>query len=69
MEGSEVAHHLFVHILLVSVDRLGVLAKVVESGEMFSAVAVERTFPSVFSDESKRGLGRVLGVNGGENGT
>jgi len=66
MEGSEVAHHLFIHILLVSVDCLGVLAKVVESGEMFSTVAVERTFPGVFSDESKRGLGRVMGVKGGQ---
>ena len=29
MEGSEVAHHLFVHILLVCVNGLSVLAKVV----------------------------------------
>ena len=66
MEGSEVAHHLFVHFLLVCVDGLGVLAKVVESGEMFSTVTIERTLPSVFSGENERGSGRVLGRKGGE---
>lgn len=51
MEGSEVTHHLFVHFLLVCVDCLGVLAKVVESGEMLSTVTIERTLSSVFSGE------------------
>lgn len=45
------------------------LAKVVEPGEMFSAVTVERPLPSVFSDDGKRGLGRVLGVKRDESGT
>jgi hypothetical protein len=53
MKGSEVAHHLFVYILLVCMDCLGVLTKVVESGEMLSTVAVERTLASVFSDRRK----------------
>ena len=53
MEGSEVAHHLFIHILLVCVDGLGVLAKVVEPGKMLSTVAVEWTLSSVFSDDGE----------------
>ena len=65
MEGSKVAHHLFVYSLLVCVDGLSVLAKVAESGEMVSAVAIERTPPSVFSGENERGSGRVLGTKGG----
>ena len=64
MKGSEVAHHLFIYILLVCVDCLGVLTKVVESGEMLSAVAVERALASVFSDDEKRELERVLGYGG-----
>lgn len=55
MEGSEVAHHLFVHVLLVRMDGLGVLAKIVESGEMFSTVAVERTLSGVFSGNKSGG--------------
>jgi hypothetical protein len=62
MEGSEVAHHLFVDVLLVCVDCLGVLTKVVESGEMLSTVTIERTLPSVFSGENKRGSGGFLGA-------
>lgn len=65
MEGSEVAHHLFVYILLVCVDCLSVLTKVVEPGEMFSAMAVERAFPGVFSKDQKRGLRRVTGYERG----
>lgn len=61
MEGSKVTHHLFVYILFVCVNRLGVLAEVVKSGEMLSTMAVERTLASVFSGDSKRGLERVLG--------
>jgi len=64
MKGSEVTHHLFVYILLVCVDCLGVLTKVVESGEMLSTVAVERALASVFSDSGKRELERVLGCEG-----
>lgn len=66
MERSEVAHHLFVYILLVCVDCLGVLTKVVEPGEVFSAMTVERTLPSVFSNGSERGLRRVQGHERGE---
>ena len=47
-------------------DRLGVLTKVVEPGEVFSAMTVEGAFPSVFSDDNKRELGRVLGVKEGK---
>lgn len=69
MEGSEVTHHLFVYFLLVCVDCLGVLAKVVEPGEMLSAMTIERTLPSVLSGENERESGRVLGAKGGRNGT
>ena len=55
MEGSEVAHHLFIDVLLVCVDCLGMLAKVVESGEMFSTVTIERTLAGVLSGEHERG--------------
>lgn len=52
MEGSEVAHHLFVYFLLVCVDRLSVLAEVVESGEMLSTMAIERTLPGMLSGQN-----------------
>jgi hypothetical protein len=55
MEGSKVTHHLFVYFLLVCVNSLGVLAKVVKSGEMFSTMTIERTLSSVFSGENERG--------------
>jgi len=64
MKGSKVAHHLFIYILLVCMDCLGVLTKVVESGEMLSTVAVERALARVFSDSGKRELERVLGYEG-----
>lgn len=69
MEGSEVTHHLFVHVLLVCVNGLGVLTKIVESGEMFSTMTIEWTFASVFSGDNERGLGRVLSTGEGKNGT
>ena len=53
MEGSKVAHHLFIHILLVCVDSLGVLAKVVEPGKMLSTVTVKRTLSGVFSGDGE----------------
>lgn len=56
MEGSEVTHHLFVHILLVCVNCLGVLAKIVEPGEMFSTMTIEWTFARVFSDVPRQML-------------
>lgn len=65
MKGSKVTHHLFVYILLVCMDCLGVLAKVVESGEMLPTMTIEWTFPSVFSGDNERGLGRVLGTEEG----
>ena len=55
MEGSEVTHHLVVHILLVCVDGLGVLPEVVESGEVFAAVTVEGALPGVFSGDNGEG--------------
>ena len=59
MKGSEVTHHFFVYILLVCVDCLGVLAEVVESGEMFSTVTIEGAFSSVFSCDNESGLGGI----------
>jgi hypothetical protein len=56
VEGRQVAHHLFIHILLVCVDGLGVLAKVVEPGKMLSTVTVKRTLSGVFSDVSREML-------------
>lgn len=53
MKGCEVAHHLFVHVLLVCMDGLGVLTKVVEPREMLSTVAVERALSGVFSGDNR----------------
>jgi hypothetical protein len=65
MEGGEVAHHLFVDFLLVCMDCLGVLTKIVEPGEVFSTMTIERTLPGVLSGDNKRGLGRVVAAKGG----
>ena len=48
VEGGEVAHHGLVLVLLIGVDRLRVLAEVVEAGKLFSAMAGEGTFAGVF---------------------
>lgn len=48
MQRGEVPHHAFVLVLLIGVDGLSVLAKVVETGELFGAVAGKRAFTGVF---------------------
>lgn len=49
VEGCEIAHHLLVLLLLVGVDGLGVLAEVIETGELLAAVAGKGAFAGVFS--------------------
>jgi hypothetical protein len=48
MKRGEVAHHLLVLLLLVSMDSLSVLAQVVKTRELFPAMTGEWTFPSMF---------------------
>lgn len=55
MQGGEITHHLLVLVLLVSMHSLGVLAQVIQTRELFPAVAGERTFASVFSVGGKQG--------------
>lgn len=50
VEGGELAHHLLVLVLLVSVDGLRVLAQVVEARELLAAVTRERAFAGVFPE-------------------
>ena len=51
MEGCELLHHLFVEIWLVCVYGLGMLAEIVEAGELLGAVALEGAFASMLSNE------------------
>jgi len=47
VQGRELAHHTLVGILLISVHGLGMLAQIVETRELFSTMASERTFAGV----------------------
>jgi hypothetical protein len=49
MQRSQFPHHLFVLLGFIGVDGLRMLAKVVETGELFTAMAAERTFACVFA--------------------
>jgi hypothetical protein len=51
MQGGELAHHTLVGVLLVSMDCLGMLAQIVETRELLSTMAGERTFASVLPVE------------------
>jgi hypothetical protein len=55
MQGGELAHHTLVGILLVGMDRLGMLAQIVETRELLSTMAGERTFAGVLPVESESG--------------
>ncbi len=48
VEGGELLHHALVLVLLVGVDGLGMLAEVVEAGELLAAVAGEGALAGVF---------------------
>jgi hypothetical protein len=50
VKRSEVTHHLFILILLISVNGLRVLTQVVKTRKLLPAMARERTLSSVFSD-------------------
>jgi hypothetical protein len=50
VEGCELLHHLLVEIWLVCVYGLGMLAKIVEAGKLFGAVALEGAFAGVLSN-------------------
>ena len=50
MEGCELLHHLFVKIWLVCVYGLGMLAEIVEAGELLRAVTLEGAFAGMLSD-------------------
>ncbi len=47
MQGRELAHHALIGLLLVSMHGLGMLAEIVETRELLSTMAGERTFTSV----------------------
>jgi hypothetical protein len=47
MQGGELAHHTLVGVLLVGMDCLGMLAQIVETRELLSTMAGERTFAGV----------------------
>jgi hypothetical protein len=50
VERGQVPHHAFVLLLLVSVDGLSMLAKVIQTRELFAAMASKGPFASMFSD-------------------
>ena len=60
VEGGELLHHALVLVLLVCVDGLGMLAEVVEAGELLGAVAGEWPLAGVLSGKS-RGVGERHG--------
>ena len=47
MESGEFLHHALVEVLLVGVDGLGMLAEIVEAGELLATVAAERPLAGV----------------------
>ena len=47
MQGRKLAHHTLVGVLLVGMDSLCMLTQIVETRELLSAMAGERTFASV----------------------
>jgi hypothetical protein len=51
MQGGELAHHTLVGVLLVGMDCLCMLAQIVETRELLSTMAGERTFASVLPVE------------------
>ena len=54
MEGRELLHHPLVLVLLVGVDRLCMLAQVVQARELLPAVTGEWSFPSMFSIQTQK---------------
>jgi hypothetical protein len=50
VKGRKLSHHPFIGLLFIGVNGLSMLTKVVETRELLSAVATERTFTSMFSD-------------------
>jgi hypothetical protein len=48
MKRGEVAHHLLILLLLISMDGLSMLAQVIQTRELLATVAREGTFTSVF---------------------
>jgi hypothetical protein len=50
MKRRELSHHALIGILLIGMDGLSMLTKIVETRELLSAMASERTFTSMFSD-------------------
>jgi hypothetical protein len=53
MKRGEVAHHLLVLLLLVSMDGLSMLAQIIKTRELLSAMTGERTFASMFPLQKK----------------
>ena len=47
MQGGELAHHTLVGLLLIGMDSLCMLAEIVETRELLSTMASERTFAGV----------------------
>jgi len=59
MKRGEFAHHLLVLLLLVSMDSLGMLAQIVKTRELLSAMTSERMFTSVFPLQKDKRKTRV----------
>ena len=53
MKRGEVAHHLLVLLLLVGMDGLSMLAQIIKTRELLSAMTSERTFASMFPLQKK----------------
>ena len=68
MQRGELAHHTLVGILLVGMDSLGMLAQIIETRELLSTVAGERTFAGVLSVERIKSESGTEGDGGGRKG-
>lgn len=68
VEGGELGHHALVLVLLVGVDGLGMLAEVVETGELLSAVAGEGPLAGMFPGGTLISTTSRADARGGEDG-
>jgi hypothetical protein len=61
MQTRQIPHHLLVLVLLVGVDGLCVLSEVIETRELFTAVAGEGAFARMFSVGMNRSANWTIG--------
>jgi hypothetical protein len=50
VKRGKVSHHALIGILFIGVNGLSMLAKIVETRELFATMASERTFAGVFPE-------------------